>query len=87
MIIARGELTADLLSGQVAVVTGGGQGVGYETARSLLWLGAAVVLAEIDAVAGEQAAPAWEPTLTPSGCCSSRRTSAMPPQWKPCTRP
>lgn len=53
--IATGRLHSQMLSGQVAVVTGAGQGIGYEAARSLAWLGADVVIAEISPI-GEIAA-------------------------------
>ncbi len=54
-LIGTGNLKQDTLAGQVAVVTGAGRGIGYETARSLLWLGAQVVIAEVDAKTGKQA--------------------------------
>lgn len=54
--IGTGTLSQNSLAGQAAVVTGAGRGIGYETARSLLWLGAQVVLAEIDAKTGKAAA-------------------------------
>ena len=44
------------LSGRVAVVTGGGRGIGLESARALAECGAAVVLAEIVPETGEAAA-------------------------------
>ncbi|MBN2004401.1 MAG: SDR family NAD(P)-dependent oxidoreductase [Anaerolineae bacterium] len=46
----------DRLRGETAVVTGAGGGIGYEAARALLWLGANVVVAEIDIASGSQAA-------------------------------
>jgi NAD(P)-dependent dehydrogenase (short-subunit alcohol dehydrogenase family) len=55
MLIATGALTPDALGGLVAVVTGAGGGIGYEAARALLWLGARVVIAEIDESAGADA--------------------------------
>jgi NAD(P)-dependent dehydrogenase (short-subunit alcohol dehydrogenase family) len=54
--ISKGKLKQGCLSGKVAVVTGSGRGIGYEAARSLAWLGAKVVIAEIDAVSGKSAA-------------------------------
>ena len=36
------------LQGHIAVVTGAGQGIGRETARALAYLGASVVIAEIN---------------------------------------
>ena len=55
-LILRGDLNRDSLKGQVAVVTGAGRGIGFETARALAWLGAHVVIAEIDHDTGSRAA-------------------------------
>ncbi|MCU6453105.1 SDR family oxidoreductase [Sphingomonas sp. A2-49] len=44
------------LAGKVAIVTGAGQGLGRETARTLARHGAAVAIAELDAVRAEDAA-------------------------------
>ena len=52
MLIAAGSLRPDSLAGWVAVVSGAGTGIGFEAARSLLWLGASVTIAEIDEAAG-----------------------------------
>ena len=41
---------------RVAIVTGAGGGIGYETARSMLWLGANVIIAEINESYGKMAA-------------------------------
>ena len=41
-------LKRDTLRGETVIVTGAGGGIGYETARALLWLGANVVIAEIN---------------------------------------
>jgi NAD(P)-dependent dehydrogenase (short-subunit alcohol dehydrogenase family) len=54
--ISHGKLKQGCLSGKVAVVTGGGRGIGYEAARSLAWLGAMVVIAEVDPATGAAAA-------------------------------
>jgi NAD(P)-dependent dehydrogenase (short-subunit alcohol dehydrogenase family) len=56
LVIAQSGLKEGVLTGQVAVVTGAGGGIGYQAARSLLWLGAAVVIAEINPQTGAQAA-------------------------------
>jgi NAD(P)-dependent dehydrogenase (short-subunit alcohol dehydrogenase family) len=56
MLIGTGKLDRSSLSGQTAVVTGAGGGIGFETARALLWLGASVVIAEINSRAGKAAA-------------------------------
>ena len=55
MLIGKGNLTQDSLNGEVVVVTGAGRGIGFETARSLAWLGANVVIAEIDEKNGKAA--------------------------------
>jgi NAD(P)-dependent dehydrogenase (short-subunit alcohol dehydrogenase family) len=52
-------MTVDLtrrLAGRVAVITGGGSGIGLATARRLAAEGATVVVADVDAAAGEAAA-------------------------------
>ena len=49
-------MTDPLLAGRVAVVTGAGQGIGREIARSLRSYGADVVLADIDGDAAKSAA-------------------------------
>ncbi len=54
LIIAKTGLPRDLLAGQTAVVTGAGRGIGRETARALAWLGARVVVAEINAALGNE---------------------------------
>jgi NAD(P)-dependent dehydrogenase (short-subunit alcohol dehydrogenase family) len=55
MLIATGSLSANGLSGRVVLVTGAGGGIGFEAARSLLGLGACVVIAEIDEACGRDA--------------------------------
>ena len=57
-LIAQGTLSRQALAGQTAVVTGAGGGIGREAARALAWLGARVIIAEINAPAGEDAAAA-----------------------------
>ena len=44
------------LQGQVAIVTGGGRGIGRATALELARLGADVVVAELDKAGAEQTA-------------------------------
>jgi len=58
MLISTGKLNQQTLTGKVAVVTGAGGGIGYEACRALLWLGAKVVIAEINKVTGAAAARA-----------------------------
>ena len=55
MLISTGTLTRQSLAGKVVLVTGAGGGIGLETARALLWLGAHVVIAEINRRAGQTA--------------------------------
>jgi NAD(P)-dependent dehydrogenase (short-subunit alcohol dehydrogenase family) len=54
-LISQLGLKSDTLSGETIIVTGAGGGIGFEAARALLWLGANVVIAEIDATRGQQA--------------------------------
>jgi len=49
-LLSRSNLKNDALMGEVVVVTGAGRGIGFEASRALLWLGANVVMAEIDQV-------------------------------------
>jgi NAD(P)-dependent dehydrogenase (short-subunit alcohol dehydrogenase family) len=60
MLISEGTLARNSLAGEVAVVTGAGRGIGYQTARALLWLGANVVIAEVDEKNGKTAAEKLE---------------------------
>jgi NAD(P)-dependent dehydrogenase (short-subunit alcohol dehydrogenase family) len=55
MIIESGTLTRGQMAGEVCIVTGAGRGIGLETARALAWLGAKVVIAEIDRDTGREA--------------------------------
>ena len=55
MIIEKSNLTKDSLKGEVAIVTGAGRGIGYEAAKALVWLGAKVVIAEINERTGKAA--------------------------------
>ena len=48
MLIAQTPISRTALQEHVAVITGAGQGIGRETARALAYLGAAVVIAEIN---------------------------------------
>ncbi|HTP07780.1 MAG TPA: SDR family oxidoreductase, partial [Anaerolineae bacterium] len=56
MLISTGNLTRAALAHLVVVVTGAGGGIGYEAARALLWLGARVIIAEVDQRKGTEAA-------------------------------
>jgi len=47
-IIEKMGLPQGTLAGKVAVITGSGRGIGKELARALAWLGAKVIIAEIN---------------------------------------
>jgi NAD(P)-dependent dehydrogenase (short-subunit alcohol dehydrogenase family) len=55
MLISNSNLKQDTLKGKTAIVTGAGRGIGYETAKALAWLGANVIIAEIDEKTGKAA--------------------------------
>ncbi len=55
-VISTLSLSPDSLNGEVVIITGAGGGIGYEAARALLWLGASVVIAEINPQSGARAA-------------------------------
>jgi NAD(P)-dependent dehydrogenase (short-subunit alcohol dehydrogenase family) len=55
MLIAHLGFTPDQLRGKTVIVTGAGGGIGYEAVRALLWLGANVIIAEINAQNGVEA--------------------------------
>ena len=48
-------MNPDSLKGEIALVTGAGRGIGYEAAKTLAWLGANVVIAEINEQNGKTA--------------------------------
>jgi len=55
-VILKGTLNSSSLTGTVVIVTGAGRGIGFETAKALLHLGARVIIAEIDEDSGRNAA-------------------------------
>ncbi len=55
LAMGKTNLKRDALAGEVAVVTGGAGNVGLGTARSLAWLGAKVVLADVTPMPGKAA--------------------------------
>lgn len=60
MIISQLGLKQDALQGETVIVTGAGGGIGYEAARALLWLGANIIIAEINHQNGRKAECALE---------------------------
>jgi len=54
-LVSQLGLKPDALHGETVIVTGAGGGIGYEAARALLWLGANVVIAEINQPLGRKA--------------------------------
>ena len=56
MIISTGSLHRQSLAEKTILVTGAGQGIGLEAARAMLWLGARVIIAEINPRTGKAAA-------------------------------
>ena len=59
-VISQLGLSPHTLQGETVIVTGAGGGIGYEAGRALLWLGANVVIAEIDQQSGRKAEVALE---------------------------
>ena len=55
LIIESSKANRESLKGNVTVITGTGRGIGYEAARALAWLGAKVVIAEINEANGKSA--------------------------------
>jgi NAD(P)-dependent dehydrogenase (short-subunit alcohol dehydrogenase family) len=60
MMISQLGLKPDALQAETVLVTGAGGGIGYEAVRALLWLGANVVIAEINQPKGRKAEVALE---------------------------
>jgi NAD(P)-dependent dehydrogenase (short-subunit alcohol dehydrogenase family) len=60
MVVSQLGLKPETLRGETVIVTGAGGGIGFEAARALLWLGASVVIAEIDHQNGRKAEHALE---------------------------
>ena len=55
MLIEKSSIARDVLSGKVILITGAGGGIGFEAARALAYLGADIVIAEIDEDKGKWA--------------------------------
>ncbi|OGO69791.1 MAG: hypothetical protein A2Z37_07750 [Chloroflexi bacterium RBG_19FT_COMBO_62_14] len=71
MLISTERLTGTSLMGQIAHVAGTGRGFGFEACRSLIWLGAQVVLAEIDRETGGEGTTGRLELRTASRLCGS----------------
>ena len=56
MLIEKLGNAKNSLSGKTVLLTGAGGGIGFEAARALLYMGAAVIIAEVDKAKGEAAA-------------------------------
>jgi NAD(P)-dependent dehydrogenase (short-subunit alcohol dehydrogenase family) len=57
-IISQFGFRQDALAGETVIITGAGGGIGYQAARALLWLGANVIIAEINSANGGNATEA-----------------------------
>ena len=55
MLIEKAGLNRNSLKDEVAIITGAGRGIGYEATKALVWLGAKVVIAEINQENGKTA--------------------------------
>ncbi len=55
MLIEASGLTRTILKDKTVLLTGAGGGIGIEAARAFCWLGARVIIAEIDTARGEAA--------------------------------
>lgn len=56
MLIEKSGFKKDSMSGKTVLLTGAGGGIGFEAARNLVWMGATVIIAEINREKGETAA-------------------------------
>ena len=55
MLIEKSGLKRNILSGKTVLLTGAGGGIGFEAARNLVWMGATVIIAEINREKGAAA--------------------------------
>lgn len=68
LIISKGSLHKGQLKGKVALITGAGGGIGFEAARSLIWLGVKVIIGDIDKNKGRLAEKKLKSEFG-SNCC------------------
>lgn len=52
MLIERNASLKNILAGQTVLLTGAGGGIGFEAAKAFAWMGAKIIIAEIDAKKG-----------------------------------
>jgi NAD(P)-dependent dehydrogenase (short-subunit alcohol dehydrogenase family) len=69
LLISTGSLIRQSLANQAAVVSGAGGGIGFEAARALCWLGARVVIAELDQPKGNKAVEQIQKEFGPGSVC------------------
>ncbi len=55
MLLENKQYSREALAGKIVLLTGGGGGIGFEAARALSYMGAKVIIAEIDAIKGKDA--------------------------------
>lgn len=55
MILEKNNYDKNALQNQIVLITGGGGGIGIEASRAFAYMGAHVIIAEIDADRGKQA--------------------------------
>ena len=55
MLLEKNNYSRDALTSKTVLLTGGGGGIGFEAARAFSYMGAKVIIAEIDAAKGERA--------------------------------
>ncbi len=71
-IVSQLGLKPDALRGETIIVTGAGGGIGFEAARALLWLGANVIIAEINEISGASAVKQLAVEFDPQRICFIR---------------
>lgn len=54
MILEKNKYDRNALNNKTVLITGGGGGIGIEASRAFAYMGATVIIAEIDAFKGRQ---------------------------------